>query len=241
MHRLKFLSFLLALLFMLSLCLSACNNPEEKAPVPPKMEDLDFSDVSLDEMEASDQITEYVKFEIKDYGTVIIRLFSKVAPITVANFQQLVSDGFYDGLIFHRVIEGFMIQGGDPLGNGTGGADEDIKGEFALNNFENNLEHIRGVISMARGGHPYEAYLPYYTYEEMGLSFEDFEPFYNSASSQFYIVHQTSPHLNGNYAGFGYFVYGMDVVDAIAEVETNSSDKPLTDVVIENATFMKKK
>ena len=207
MRRLKFLSFWLALLFMLPLCLSACSDTEEKEPVvPPKMDDLDFSDVSLDEMEASDKITEYVKFEIKDYGTVIIRLFPKVAPITVANFQKLVSEGFYDGLIFHRVIENFMIQGGDPLGNGTGGADEDIKGEFALNNFENNLEHIRGVISMARSGHPYEKYLPYYTYEEMGLTFEDFEPFYNSASSQFYIVHETSPHLNGNYAGYGYVV-----------------------------------
>ena len=217
MRRLKFLSFLLALLFMLPLCLSACSNTDDdkKKPVaPPKMEDLDFSDVSLDEMEASDEKTEYVKIEVEDYGTVIIRLFPEVAPITVSNFQKLVSEGFYDGLKFHRVIEGFVIQSGCPRGDGYGGPGHAIKGEFITNGFANRLKHERGVISMARS---YEA---------------------DSAGSQFFIMHQTDPGLDGLYAAFGRVTdeESLAVIDAIATTPTNDYDQPETDWVIESVT-----
>ena len=151
-----------------------------------------------------------VEIVVKDYGTITLELYPKIAPKTVENFVSLAKAGFYDGLIFHRVIAGFMIQGGDPIGNGMGGSDETIPGEFAANGFtDNTLKHTRGVISMARSSNP------------------------NSASSQFFIVHEDSPHLNGYYAAFGQVTAGMEVVDAIAAVETNSSDKPLVDVVIE--------
>ena len=134
-----------------------------------------------------------VEIDVKDYGKITVKLDKNVAPITVENFLNLVNEGFYDGLTFHRIIKNFMIQGGDPLGNGTGGSDINIKGEFSANGVENNLEHKRGVISMARSSA------------------------YDSASSQFFIVHEDSPHLNGQYAAFGEVTDGMDVVDKIAE------------------------
>jgi len=134
-----------------------------------------------------------VKIEIADFGDVIVELNREVAPITVDNFLKLVNDGFYDGLGFHRIISGFMIQGGDPQGTGMGGADEQIKGEFASNGVPNPIRHERGVISMARSQAP------------------------DSASSQFFIVHQDAFFLDGDYAGFGRVVEGMDVVDRIAE------------------------
>lgn len=152
-----------------------------------------------------------VVMEIKDLGKIKIALNKEAAPITVANFEELVGSGFYDGLIFHRVIEGFMIQGGDPEGTGMGGSKNKIKGEFRQNGVPNPLKHERGVISMARSMMP------------------------NSASSQFFIVHKTSPHLDGGYAAFGKVVEGMDVVDAIASVATDYNDRPLTPVVIEKA------
>ena len=130
--------------------------------------------------------------DVKDYGTITVELYPDIAPITVANFKKLINEKFYDGLTFHRIISGFMIQGGDPLGNGTGGSDENIKGEFANNGVSNNLSHTRGVISMARS-------------QDM-----------NSASSQFFIVHQDSTYLDGQYAAFGKVTEGMEVVDAIA-------------------------
>ena len=135
-----------------------------------------------------------------------LELYPETAPITVKNFEKLVSEGFYDGLIFHRVIKGFMIQGGDPLGNGMGGADQRIKGEFAANGHKNDLKHTRGVISMAR------AYDP------------------NSASSQFFIMHADAPHLDGQYAAFGKVVSGMEVVDEIADVAVDYSDRPRIDM-----------
>ena len=135
----------------------------------------------------------HVEITVKDYGTISVELNGDVAPITVENFLKLAGDGFYDGLTFHRIISGFMIQGGDPQGDGYGGSDETIKGEFALNGVENNLAHTRGAISMARSNNP------------------------DSASSQFFIVHQDSPHLNGQYACFGYVTEGMESVDAICE------------------------
>ena len=131
-----------------------------------------------------------------------LELYPDVAPETVKNFETLVSQGFYDGLTFHRVIPGFMIQGGDPLGNGMGGSEKNIKGEFRANGFANDLKHTRGVISMAR------AYDP------------------NSASSQFFIMHADAPHLDGSYAAFGKVVSGIEAVDEIASIPTDYSDRP---------------
>ena len=130
--------------------------------------------------------------DVKDYGVIKVELNADEAPITVTNFVKLAKDGFYDGLTFHRIINGFMIQGGDPEGNGTGGSDETIKGEFSANGVDNVLKHTRGAISMARS--------------------QD----YDSASSQFFIMHETNDSLDGQYAVFGYVYQGMDVVDKIA-------------------------
>jgi peptidyl-prolyl cis-trans isomerase B (cyclophilin B) len=134
--------------------------------------------------------------------TIKIELYPDVAPNTVNNFLHLVKQGFYDGLIFHRVIRGFMIQGGDPDGNGTGGPGYAIKGEFSSNGVDNTLKHDAGVLSMARSGHP------------------------DSAGSQFFIMHKNSPHLDGEYAAFGKVVEGMDAVNEIAETDTFSDDRP---------------
>ena len=147
-----------------------------------------------------------VVIEMENGAKIELELYPDVAPITVKNFEKLVSEGFYDGLIFHRVIKGFMIQGGDPLGNGMGGADQRIKGEFAANGHKNDLKHTRGVISMAR------AYDP------------------NSASSQFFIMHADAPHLDGQYAAFGKVVSGMEVVDEIADVAVDYRDRPRIDM-----------
>ena len=148
---------------------------------------------------------QYAEIDVRDYGKIIVALDANTAPITVANFVKLVNEGFYDGLTFHRIMAGFMIQGGDPNGNGKGGSEEKIKGEFASNGVENNLAHTRGVISMARSSVP--AYYPE-EYQQMAR---------DSASSQFFIMHADAPHLDGQYAAFGWVVEGMEVVDAIAE------------------------
>ncbi len=147
---------------------------------------------------------------IKDMGTIKIELYPDIAPITVQNFVDLAKSGFYEGIIFHRVIAGFMIQGGDPDGNGTGGSGKYIKGEFRENGVDNPLSHMRGVLSMARRSYPYD-----------------------SASSQFFIMHADGTYLDGSYAAFGRVTDGMDVVDAIAATPTDGNDKPLTDIVIE--------
>ena len=144
-----------------------------------------------------------------DSGELIeIELYPEIAPKTVENFEKLVNSGFYDGLTFHRVIPGFMIQGGCPKGNGTGGPGYSIKGEFAANGVKNDLKHTRGVISMARAMDP------------------------DSAGSQFFIMHEDAPPLDGQYAAFGKVVSGMDAVDRIAAVDTDWGDKPLTPVVM---------
>jgi peptidyl-prolyl cis-trans isomerase B (cyclophilin B) len=143
---------------------------------------------------------------MEDGGIIDIELDQAAAPITCENFLKLVKEGFYDGLTFHRVIPGFMIQGGCPLGNGTGGPGWTIKGEFASNGVKNPIKHTRGVISMARAMNP------------------------NSAGSQFFIMHKDAPHLDGQYAAFGRVTAGMEVVDAIAAVRTDYNDKPLTPV-----------
>lgn len=146
-----------------------------------------------------------IEMTMENGGVIRLELDSKAAPLTVANFEKLVSQGFYDGLIFHRVISGFMIQGGDPMGTGFGGSKDNIKGEFLANGVPNPISHKRGVISMARSQDP------------------------NSASSQFFIMHEDGTFLDGQYAAFGHVTEGMDVVDAIASVRTNAMDKPLED------------
>ena len=148
--------------------------------------------------------------DIKQFGTIEVELYKDIAPITVENFAKLAKKGFYNGLTFHRVIKGFMIQGGCPKGNGTGGPGYCIKGEFSANGINNPLKHTRGVISMARAMDP------------------------DSAGSQFFIMHQDAPHLDGQYASFGKVIKGIEVVDAIASVNTNYYDMPLNKVVIKN-------
>ena len=151
-----------------------------------------------------------VRITMQDGGVIDLELDAQAAPITVENFLKLVKDGFYDGLTFHRIIPGFMIQGGCPDGTGMGGPGWHIKGEFARNGVPNPIKHTRGVISMARAMDP------------------------NSAGSQFFIMHEDAPHLDGGYAAFGHGVAGMDVVDRIAEVATDYNDRPLTPVVMES-------
>lgn len=143
-------------------------------------------------------------------GVIKAELYPEIAPNTVNNFLSLVNKGFYNGLIFHRVISGFMIQGGDPDGNGMGGPKYSIKGEFAMNGFTNDLKHTEGVLSMARSAMP------------------------NSAGSQFFIMHKNSPHLDGSYAAFGKVIEGMEVVNAIAQTATNMQDMPLEPQVMFN-------
>ena len=147
-----------------------------------------------------------VVIELENGKKIKLELYPDKAPITCANFEKLVREGFYDGLIFHRVISGFMIQGGDPQGTGMGGAKEKIKGEFSINGVPNDLKHTRGVISMARSMNP------------------------NSASSQFFIMHKDAPHLDGQYAAFGKVVEGIEAVDEIAETKTDYNDRPLSDI-----------
>ncbi len=190
--------------------------------------DMTAIKAEIDSMEVVDftettETTEYVKLTIKYYGDVVIRLRSDIAPITVANFQSLVAKGFYNGLTFHRIMQGFMIQGGDPKGDGTGGSDTTIKGEFKINGVQNDLSHIAGVISMARKSMPYD-----------------------SATSQFFICNaDASASLDGKYAGFGYVVAGLDVILTVSEVEVKASASgensvPVEPVVIEKICFVKK-
>lgn len=154
-----------------------------------------------------------VTIEMENGKKIVIKLDPTAAPETVKNFEKLVSEGFYDGLIFHRVISGFMIQGGCPDGTGMGGPGYHIHGEFAQNGFQNPLKHTRGVISMARAMDP------------------------NSAGSQFFIMHQDAPHLDGAYAAFGKVIEGMDVVDEIASVDVNHMDRPVVDQVMKKVTL----
>lgn len=160
-----------------------------------------------------------VQITVKEYGTIEVALDEEAAPLTVENFLKLTEEGFYDGLTFHRIIDGFMIQGGDPKGNGTGGSDETIKGEFSENGVENPLSHTRGAISMARS--------------------QD----YDSASSQFFIVQEDSTYLDGQYAAFGYVTEGMDLVDKICEdvsvEDQNGTVLPENQPVIESIKVVK--
>lgn len=159
-----------------------------------------------------------VDIVIQDHGTIRVELDADAAPITVTNFVNLVEEGFYDGLTFHRIIEGFMMQGGDPMGNGQGGSDKTIKGEFQVNGVENPLSHTRGAISMARAKQ------------------------YNSASSQFFIMHEDYTGLDGQYACFGYVIEGMEIVDEICEnakvIDNNGTVLPENQPIIESITLV---
>ena len=188
--------------------------------------DMDAIKEEIDSMAVADftetvKTTEYVKVTIQHYGDVVIRLRPDIAPITVANFQSLVAKGFYNGLTFHRIYKGFMIQGGDPKGDGTGGSSTTIKGEFKINGVQNDLSHITGVISMARRSLPYD-----------------------SATSQFFICNaDASSRLDGSYAAFGYVVAGLDVVLTVSEVEVTANasgenSKPVETVTIEKICFV---
>ena len=153
-----------------------------------------------------------VTIEMQNGGVIKAELYPEIAPNTVNNFISLIQKGFYNGKIFHRVIPGFMIQGGCPDGTGMGGPGYSIKGEFAQNGVPNSLKHTQGVLSMARSGHP------------------------DSAGSQFFIMHKNAPHLDGSYAAFGKVIEGMDIVDRIAETATDYSDKPLENQVMKTVT-----
>lgn len=172
--------------------------------------------------ESEDKSMVYAEIEMENGGVIKLELYHDIAPITVDNFVKLAESGFYDGVIFHRVISGFMIQGGDPDGNGTGGPGYTIKGEFTSNGVENNISHVRGVISMARQSNPYNEALAY-----------------NTAGSQFFIMHADHTYLDGQYAAFGKVTEGMDIVDAIASVATDSNDKPLVEQKIKTIRIKK--
>lgn len=170
--------------------------------------------------EASEELlsgTHHAEIQVKDYGTITVELDADTAPITVTNFVNLAKDGFYDNLTFHRIMDGFMIQGGDPNGDGTGGADQTIKGEFSRNGVENEISHTRGTISMARAQDP------------------------DSASSQFFIVQEDSDYLDGNYAAFGHVTSGMEIVDQICKdvpvEDDNGTVKAENQPVIEKITI----
>lgn len=188
-------------------CMSACCENAEKEQNEPAAEAGEYVTEDITESEA-ETVQAIITMESGD--TITLELYPEIAPITVENFVNLCEDGFYDGLTFHRIISGFMIQGGDPEGNGTGGPGHTITGEFAANGIVNDLEHTRGVISMARS------------------------KAYNSAGSQFFIMHEDAPHLDGQYAAFGKVVEGIEVVDKIAAVETDYYDAPIEPVVIES-------
>lgn len=191
-------SFLLASLGVASLCLAGCGSGASGAAstsaasasaVPPSSASSCVTSASGEYASG----THHATIEVEGYGAIKLELDADVAPVTVANFAKLAGEGFYDGLTFHRIIEGFMVQGGDPNGNGTGGSDEKIVGEFSDNGHPNSISHVRGTISMARS------------------------QAYNSASSQFFIMQADTPSLDGQYAAFGHVTEGMDVVDAMCE------------------------
>ena len=188
-------------------------NKTENTVVSDKEENT-VADENKEENKVYSKGKHHAEMVIKDYGTIALELDADVAPITVENFAQLVNEGFYNGLTFHRIISGFMIQGGCPIGNGTGGPGYTIHGEFASNGFKNDLKHTRGVLSMARAMDP------------------------NSAGSQFFIMHQDAPHLDGEYAAFGKVIEGMENVDKIAKTPTTFNDRPRNPQVIDTITIV---
>ncbi len=217
---------IILLLLLCPIILSSCDKKEEKNESEEEeqivTEEITEGEIEGYKFKETDEITNRVKIQMQDGSIILIVLSNSDTPITIANFQKLVSEHFYDGLTFHRIMKNFMIQTGDPNGNGTGGSDEEIKGEFKLNGVENNLSHTRGVVSMARrGANP------------------DTEETMNSASSQFFIVHADSTYLDGNYAAFGKVFAGMDTVDKIADTEVGSDGQtPIKKPVIKSIRFI---
>ncbi len=191
----KIFNAILCSVLVFTTCVGCGNNSKTDTDTQEKDETVETQTGEREKEESEELLTgkHHVEIDVKDYGVIKLELDADVAPISVTNFVDLAKSGFYDGLTFHRIIKGFMIQGGDPLGNGTGGSEKTIKGEFAENEIENNISHVRGTISMAR-------------------SMEN-----DSASSQFFIVHEDSTYLDGSYAGFGTVTEGMEVVDAICD------------------------
>lgn len=216
------ISSILMTVLLGALCLTGCGSTDNNTAADRNVSSAAVSSPAADaesnvasDNEDSDLLSgkHHIKIKVKDYGTISVELDADVAPITVTNFVDLAKDGFYDGLTFHRIISEFMIQGGDPLGNGTGGSDKTIKGEFSENGVENSISHVRGTISMARS--------------------QD----YDSASSQFFIMHKDNPGLDGQYAAFGTVTKGMEVVDKICE-DTQVEDENGT-VAAENQPVIK--
>lgn len=220
------------IIFIIILLITSCQKKEENKMSEPLKQDLtiiaknDDGTIKEGTLEGytfteTSKETDRIKIEMDDGRIILAVLSNKDTPITIANFKKLVSEKFYDGLIFHRVIADFMIQTGDPTGTGMGGSEEEIKGEFEINGVENNLSHTKGVLSMARrGGSPETA-------ETM-----------NSASSQFFIVQADSTYLDGQYASFGRVFAGLDAVDDIASVSTDSNAKPTTEQKIKTIRFI---
>lgn len=210
--RFKNFYFVLSVLAIIFLAGCGTSKDNEQADTGNETEqsEVNTENVAVEKPEWVANVTEnpIVTITMSNEEKIVVELEPNIAPNTVANFISLVEEGFYDGLIFHRVIPGFMIQGGDPSGDGSGGPGYSIAGEFTANGFENNLKHERGVISMARTGDP------------------------NSAGSQFFIMTEDSPHLDGNYASFGKVLEGMETVDAIVDAERDQADKPLDDQTI---------
>lgn len=198
----KKLKKIIAVTLALSLCLCGCGKAETSETTEEGKAGDSQAEVEVEEDLLTGQYN--IEIDVKDYGVIKATLDADVAPITVTNFVNLVKEGFYDGLTFHRIISGFMIQGGDPLGDGNGGSDKNIKGEFAENGVENNLSHTRGVLSMARAVDN------------------------DSASSQFFIMHADYPALDGKYAAFGQVTEGMEVVDAICDKVVPQDDNGTT-------------
>ncbi len=212
--RKAFFAILSLLVCVTAVSFAACSGEKDKT----NSKSNEVSTMSNEEKVLGDIV--HAEIEMENGGIIKLELYHNVAPITVENFVNLAESGFYDGLIFHRVISGFMIQGGDPKGDGTGGPGYTIKGEFTANGVNNTIKHERGVISMARQGHPY--------YDDQ---------YYDTAGSQFFIMHKDYPSLNGKYAAFGQVTEGMEVVDAIAAVQTDANDKPLKEQKIKKITI----
>lgn len=200
-----------AALAALCLLLAGCRTTSEARPLEP-------GERPQDAVIVENEAFRHARIEVRDYGQIDLALDEQTAPITVANFIELAESGFYDGLTFHRIIDGFMIQGGDPDGNGTGGSDHEIRGEFASNGVRNDISHVRGVISMARAKDP------------------------DSASSQFFITVADATYLDGDYAAFGYVTGGMDVVDAIVAdahpIDDNGTIPPEEQPIITSVTIL---
>ena len=211
----------LTLVFVMAFSFTACGD-ENTSSLDTTATQNSSSDYQSENQTSADNSTTVegvVKAEIviKKHGTIKLDLYADEVPETVANFVKLAKSGFYNGLTFHRIMEDFMMQGGDPNGDGTGGSDKDIKGEFSANGHRNNISHIRGTISMARSGSQYEQYLSM-GYKLSDLPSEaqsDLKRAYNSGSSQFFICHKDSTFLDGNYAAFGRVTEGMNIVDKI--------------------------